>query len=285
MKNQKKIFEREVKVLTLTNQLLENKVDLMGNKLSETKKLLDEIQVEVKAMNSEVERTKNNMILYRKEFTEDVNMLKDKVMESQTEIKNCKSHMENSLNEKAVEITTLTTQMAATDKVIQDNKNIISHIENIENIIFCDQNIKRYTKLKWILHNYKYHFDIGMDVRSPVFYTQLSGYSFQLQVGWSGEKKEDLGVYLKLIRGCNYEKALEPFRMQYTFEIPDRNGNKHSHNISYSKIDANRKDFFTIHPTENEARFGFGSKILSMPMLQNYIINDMLTIYCMLEHF
>ena len=316
----KKVVERELEILILKNKLLENKVDLLGNQLGEAKNLLNEKQVEILLIKSEVEEIKNASLSQQliSPINEEVKMLKDKIIKSQDEIKITKRHLDNCLNRKATEMRTITARVSTNENLITNNFNnenllqdnitilkedvnkeikliknwqkevdttktkmndIISHMENIENIIFCDQNNKN-IKLKWILHNYEYHFDVGEKVYSPVFHTQINGYCFQLHIAWSGENKETLGVYLHLHHGRNYDKPLEQFRMQYTFEIPDKEGNSCCHTI-----DANDKLYLTIHPNENVVSKGFGpSNILMMPFLQNFIINDMLTIYCTLKH-
>ena len=53
--------------------------------------------------------------------------------------------------------------------------------------------------------------------------------------------------------------------------------------ISLSDIEANRDYAFTLLPGRNVCKMGLGSsKLLSMPDLNNYIINDMLSIQCRL---
>ena len=116
----------------------------------------------------------------------------------------------------------------------------------------------------------------------PIFLTQIKGYCFKLSVEWSGEKKENLELYLKVCRGCNYDKPLEPFRMPFSLEMVDNKGNILSKKISLSYIDDNREECFTLPPGQNECKFGCGYEFLSMPDLNNYILNDMLLIQCRL---
>ena len=92
-----------------------------------------------------------------------------------------------------------------------------------------------------------------------------------------------LSLSLYLWRGQNYNKALKAFMMKYTFEIPDKDGNRFSNIVTLSDINTNRGNCFTIHHNENRSRSPCGPNMLRMPMLQNYIINDMLTVYCTLE--
>ena len=97
------------------------------------------------------------------------------------------------------------------------------------------------------------------------------------------KKKENLGLYLKVCRGSNYDKPLEPFRTPYSLEMVDNKGNILSKNISLSVIEANREDCYTLPPGENECKLGRGfPQFLSMPNLNNYILNDMLSIQCRL---
>ena len=158
------------------------------------------------------------------------------------------------------------------------------NVTNIENILFCDSsNGCPDILIHWKLQNYQYHFDIGKRVCSPIFLTQIKGYCFKFCVEWSGEKKENLGLYFKLCCGSNYDKPLEPFRTTYSLEMVDNNGNILSKKISLSDIEANRDYAFTLLPGRNVCKMGLGSsKLLSMPDLNNYIINDMLSIQCRL---
>ena len=53
--------------------------------------------------------------------------------------------------------------------------------------------------------------------------------------------------------------------------------------ISLSDIKANREDCFTLPPGENKCKMARGfPQFLSMPDLNNYILNDMLSIQCRL---
>ena len=162
--------------------------------------------------------------------------------------------------------------------------NLKGHVTNIENILFCDSSYGCTDILiQWKLQNYQYYFDIGEDVYSPIFLTQIKGYCFKLLVEWSGEKKENLGLFLWVCRRSNYDKPLEPFRMPYSLEMVDNNGNILSKKISLSSIEANRERNFTLLPGENKCKMGRGFlQFLSMPNLNNYILNDMLSIQCRL---
>ena len=84
-------------------------------------------------------------------------------------------------------------------------------------------------------------------------------------------------------RKCNYERTLEPFRMQYTFDIYDKEGNRCYDRVLLPEIDKHREECFTIHDNVHKVRKGYGGKMLSIPSLPNYISNDMLTVYCALQ--
>ena len=241
----------------------------------------------------------------------DVKKLKDEVNNTNNQIEEIRSY----LDIKTDEFNNLSTQINATDKVIKDNfstlndkinneakgvnlindpqkevdeemKNIAKlkcHVNNIENILFCGPfDGCNDVLLQWKLQNYKYHFDIGEQVFSPIFLTQVKGYCFRLEVDWSGKKKKNLGLYLWLCRGNNY-KPLKPFRTPYSLEMVDNKGNISSKKISVSDIISVEERCFTIRPGENECEREYGfPDFLSKPDLNNYILNDMLSIQCRL---
>ena len=248
-------------------------------------------------------------------FTSEVKKLKDEVNKANNEIRATRSHVDKTLNIKTNEINKFSARVTTTEKTInklntlndevkrlsehinlmKDNQkdinnamekvdNLKGHVNNIENILFCESsNGCTDILIQWKLQNYQYHFDIGEDVFSPLFLTQIEGYCFKLWVRWSGEKKENLGLCLKVCRGSNYDKPLEPFRMPYSLEMVDNNRNILSRKVSLSEIEADREDCFTIPPGQNESKIGQGySNFLSMPNLNNYILNDMLSIQCRL---
>ena len=103
-------------------------------------------------------------------------------------------------------------------------------------------------------------------------------------VQWSGKEKENLGCIWMSV-GSNYDKPLEPFRMPYSLEMVDNKGNILSKKIPLSAIEARRVSSFTLLPGQNECECGCGfPQFLSMPDLNNYILNDMLSIQCRLTH-
>ena len=235
---------------------------------------------------------------------DNVKKLKDEVIDTNNQIEEIRSY----LDKKTDEFNNLSTKIDATENVIKDNfstlndkiskgaegvnlendpqkeiANLKHHVNNIENLLFCDSsNGCTDILIQWKLQNYQYHFDIGKPVYSPIFLTQIKGYCFKLLVAWSGEKKENLGLYLQVCRGSNYGKPLEPFRMPFSLEMVDNKGNILSKKISLSCIEGNRENYFILLPGRNECR-GFGGCLLfHMPDVDNYILNDMLSIQCRL---
>ena len=121
---------------------------------------------------------------------------------------------------------------------------------------------------------------VGEPVFSPIFLTQIKGYCFKLFVEWNGEKKENLGLFLWACRGSNYDKPLEPFRMTFSLEMVGNEGNIFSKKI---ETETEREDCFTLPPGQNQRKEACGyPQFLRMPNLNNYILNDMLSIQCRL---
>ena len=310
-------FKINMENLMLKNELLENKVNSIENQMLVSKKQLEEQQVEITSVKQEVEDVKSNLSEnikfhlskplndFQSSTNNDVKKLKDEVNNVNNQIEKIRSY----LDKKTDEFNNLSTKIDATENVIKDNfstlndkiskgaedvnlendqqkeiTNLKHHVNNIENILFCDSS--DYSKdiiVKWKLQNYQYHFDIGERVFSPIFLTQIKGYCFQLYVKWSGEEKEYLGLALKVCRGSNYDKPLEPFRMLYSLEMVDNNGNIFTMKISLAALETFRERCYTIHPGQNECESGYGfPQFLRMPDLNNYILNDMLSIRCRL---
>jgi len=174
-------------------------------------------------------------------------------------------------------------------KIIQDSLDearkitdtLQHHIGNIENIIFCDYADGSSVTLQWKLQNYQYYQKLGERVCSPVFFTQLQGYRFKLFIEWSGLERDKLDLCLILCSGSNYDEPLERFKMAYTLEMQDNQGNIMSYAIPLRQIESHTGKCFTIQPGASEAEYGFGcAPFLTMPELTNYIVNDMLSINC-----
>ena len=317
-KNQDLKHQSEIKMenLMLKNQLLEKNVNSIENQLLVSKKQLEDQQVEITSVKQEVEDVRSHLSEdikfhlskplndFQSSINNDVKKLKDEVNNTNNQIEEIRSY----LDKKTEEFNNLSTKIDAIENVIKDNfstlndkinkgaegvnlindpqkeiANLKHHVNNIENLLFCDSfDGSKDIIIKWKLQNYQYHFDIGERVYSPIFLTQIKGYCFKLFVNWSGENKEILELYLKACRGSNYDKPLEPFRMPYLLEMIDNQGNILSKKISLSQIETFREESFTLPPGQNECIQGRGYQFLRMPYLNNYILNDMLSIQCRL---
>ena len=297
-------LEIKIEDLVVKNQLLEKNVKPIENQLLVSKKQFEDQQVEITSVKQEVEDVKSNLnenIKFHlskplKDFqsstNNDVKKLKDEVNNTNNQIEEIRSY----LDKKTDEFNNLSTQIDATENVIgakgvnlendpqKEIANLKHHVNNIENLLFCDStDDSKDIIMKWKLQNYQYHFDIGKPVFRPIFLTQIDGYCFKLFVEWSGEKKENLGLFYCICRGSNYDKPLEPFRMPFSLEMVDNNGNILSTKISLPEIETLREEAFILPPGKNECKHGRGfSQFISMPDLNNYILNDMLSIQCRL---
>ena len=238
-------FDIKMENLMLKNQLLENKVNSIENQLFVSKKQLQDQQVEITSVKQEVENVRSNLSEdikfhlskplndFQSSTNNDVKKLRDEVNNANNQIEEIRSY----LDKKTDEFNNLSTKIDATENVIKDNfstlndkiskgakgvslendlqkeiANLKHHVNNIENILFCDSsNGCTDILIQWKLQNYQYYFHIGKDVFSPIFLTQVKGYCFKLYIKWSGEEKENLSLYFKLCRGSNYDKHLEPF--------------------------------------------------------------------------
>ena len=70
--------------------------------------------------------------------------------------------------------------------------------------------------------------------------------------------------------------------MPYSLEVVDNKGNIFSKKTTLSEIETFREKSFTLLPGQNKCERGCGHEFLSMPDLNNYILNDMLSIQCRL---
>ena len=313
----KQHFEIKMENLMLKNQMLENKVISIENQLFVSKKQLQDQQVDITSVKQEVEDVRSNLSEdikfhlskplddFQSSTNNDVKKIKDDVKNVNNQIEKIRSY----LDKKTDEFNNLSTKIDATENVIKDNfstlndkiskgaegvslendpqkeiANLKHHVNNIENILFCgSSNGCTDILIQWKLQNYQYYFDIGKRVCSPIFLTQIKGYCFKLLVEWIGENKEHVRLFLWVCRGSNYDKPLEPFRMPFSLEMVDNNGNTLSKKIPLSDFETLREEAFTILPGQNECKRGHGyPKFIRMSDLDNYIINDMLSIQCRL---
>ena len=296
----KKLFEgKQAEMKSLQSQVEEVK-----NKLIED---LNSFQKSTKYMEDQLSKT---VELNNSTTNTEIKKLKDNVKNLVT-----RSHVDKVFNNKADEINKLSARVTKSEKTIEDNFNALNdeinrqtenvnslkvyqeeidcamkkvnnlegHVTNIENLLFSDIS-KGSNKivLKWKLQNCQHYFDLAETVYSPIFYTQIKGYCFGMVVGWSGNNKETLNFYLRLCRGSNYYKELEPFNMIFSLGMVDNKGVTKLKDVSLSAINKCREDCFTLSPGENECKMGYRFHFLDRSLINNYISNDMLTMKCIL---
>ena len=99
------------------------------------------------------------------------------------------------------------------------------------------------------------------------------------------KEEGNIGLHFRLCRGKNIHKELKPFRVPHTLQIQDKEGQEECATTTLSDIDEHMDECFTIHLNEEEARNGYGRpKMLVMPSLKNFIIDDTLLISCVFQH-
>ena len=156
-------LEKEIEVLTLKNQLLENKVDFLGNQIVESKKLFEGKQAEIISFQSQVEEVKNKLIKDFNSLQKSTKYMEDqssKMLElnnstTNTEIKKIKdnvknlvtrSHVDKVFNNKDDEINKLSARVTKSEKTIEDNFNALNdeitrQTENINSLEVCQEEI------------------------------------------------------------------------------------------------------------------------------------------------
>ena len=295
----KKLFEgKQAQIKSLQSQVEEVK-----NKLIED---LNSSQKSTKYMEDQLSKT---VELNNSTTNTEIKKLKDQVKNLVT-----RSHVDKVFNNKAEEINKLSVRVTKSEKTIEDNfnalddeingqteninslkvcqeeidcamkkvNNLEGHVTNIENLLFCDISGSNKIVFQWKLQNYQHYFDLGERVYSPIFYTQIKGYCFKMYVYWNWSNKKRLWLALKLCRGRNYEKELEPFNMIFSLGLVGNNGVTTFKNVSLSEIIKFREGSFTLSPGENESKNGCGGALLDNCLINNYISNDMLTMKCIL---
>ena len=274
---------------------IKNQVDDAKNKLPDEMNMQPikspeinfKVNGELKKLTEEIKKANNEMKTARINIDKSISKRYSEI----NKVAVCVNAIEKSLEDKfdtlthkiskeAENINLITDWKKGVDRVIKNIGNLEHHVTNIENIMFCDTSED--IVLKWKLQNYQYRFDIGEAVFSPTFYTQVNCYCFKLLIEWTGEHKENMGLFLKLCRGRNYDKSIEPFNMSYSLEMVDNKGNKFSRMVSLSEIDRNRKTF-TLPAGKNECTNGRGFSIFLTTLdVKKYVVNDMLSISCTL---
>ena len=295
----KKLFEGKPSEI----KSLQSQVEEVKNKLIED---LNSFQKSTKYMEDQLSKT---LELNNSTTNTEIKKLKDNVKNLVT-----RSHVDKVFNNKADEINKLSARVTQSEKTIEDNFNALNdeinrqtenlnslkvcqeeidgarkkvnnlegHVTNIENLMFCDVSEgSNKIVFQWKLQNYQHYFDLGEIVYSPIFYTQIKGYCFKMWVHWSGDNKETLRCYLRLCRGSNYDKELEPFNMIFSLGMVDNKGVAKLVNVSLSVINQCR-EAFTLSPWQNESKEVNGYTFSNSSVVSNYILNDMLTMKCIL---
>ena len=295
-KTNNEINKLAVQVTTVDKKMKDNFITLNDK--------IDKDDVDVRCnLNENVKYYVNKSLNdFQSSTNNDVKKLKDEVNNTNNQIEEIRSYLDKNTDE----FNNLSTKIDATENVIKDNfstlndkinneaegvnlendpqkeiANLKHTVNNIENILFCDTSAGcKDVLLQWKLQNYQYYFDIGEPVWSPIFLTQIKGYCFKLVVVWT-EENEILALVLKVCRGSNYDKPVEPFKMSFSLEMVDNKGNISSRKTSLSDIETNR-EAFTLVPGSNECAGLGGYFLLHMSDVNNYILNDMLSIQCRL---
>ena len=154
-KNSIRRLEKEIEVLTLKNQLLENKVDLLGNQVVESKKLFEGKQAEIKSLQSQVEEVKNTLIEDLNSFQKSTKYMEDQLSKTlelnnsttNTEIKKLEDQVKNLVfNDTADEINKLSARVIKSEKTIEDNLNALNdeinrRTENVNSLKVCQEEI------------------------------------------------------------------------------------------------------------------------------------------------
>ena len=266
--------------VTTTEKVLKDKYNKLKGKI---KKCINSGESNFNRLNGKLNQGMNLITNCQKNIDQVKEKTDDQIDAMENVIKDNFSTLNDKINNEAEGVNLENDPQKKVDEEMKNIAKLKCHVNNIENILFCDSSGgSKDVLLKWKLQNYKYHFDVGDRVYSPIFLTQIKGYCFKLLVQWSGGKKENLELYLWVCRGSSYDKPLEPFRMPFSLEMVDNKGNIFSLKIPLSDIEANREKNFTLPPGEKECKFGRGYEFLSMPDLNNYILNDMLSIQCRL---
>jgi len=258
--------------LSLKKIILEQKVQSLENEVLLSKKQLEEKEIGIANIKSSQDKNSEELKRLRSmKLDGEIAKLKDSVKKSSTKQTNEMKKLQSSLT-------------ATKEQVEVAYNKWCAHITNIENVLFCDYSDgDEEIELEWNLPNYKYHFDVGEDVYSPIFLTNFKGYCFQLLVRWTGKNKGKLGIHLYLHRGSKHHEPLQPFNTPYTLSLMDKEGDLFSQTITVAEINEN-PEYFTIHPGKDiPEKIGYGfSRFVNGSQVLNYVSNDMLYIRCTL---
>ena len=268
--------------VTTTEKVLKGKYNKLKGKI---KKCINSGESNFNRLNGKLNQGMTLITNWQKNIDEVKEKIDDQIDAMENVIKDNFSTLNDKINNKADGVNLINDPQKEVDEEMKNIAKLKCHVNNIENILFCDSSDDcKDILLQWKLQNYQYHFDIGKDIYSPIFLTEVKGYCFKLSVAWNGKEKESLGLYLWVCRGSNCNKPLEPFQMPYSFEMINNNGNVLSKKTSLADIEAERKDCFTLHPGKNICDCGYGhNEFIKLPDLNNYILNDMVSIKCRLK--
>ena len=296
----KKLFEgKQAEIKSLQSQVEEAKNKLIEDLNSfqkSTKYMEDQLSKTVELNNSttntEIKKLKDNVknLVTRspvdKVFNntaEEINKLSARVAKSEKIIEDNFNALNDEINRQTENVNSLKVCQEEIDCAMKKVNNLEGHVTNIENLMFCDiSEGSNKIVLKWKLQNYQHYFDLGEIVYSSIFYTQIKGYCFKMVVKWIGNNKEKLWLGLKLCRGSNYKKDLEPFNMIFSLGLVDNKGVTKWKGVSLSTINWFREDCFTLSPGQNECKEGWWFHFLDSSVINNYISNGMLTMKCIL---
>ena len=297
----KKLFEgKQAEIKSLQSQVEEVKNKLIEdlNSFQKSTKYMEDqlskmVELNNSTTNTEIKKLKDNVknLVTRSHVdkvfnnkADEINKLSARVTKSENTIEDNFNALNDEINRQTENVNSLKVcQEEIDDCAMEKVNNLEGHVTNIEKLLFSGIS-KGSNKivLKWKLQNYQHYFDLGERVYSPIFYTQINGYCFKMWVDWTGNNKEILRLYLRLCRGSNYDKELEPFNMIFSLGMVDNKGVTKLKDVSLSEINKLREDGFTLSPGENECERGCRFDFLDNCLIHNYISNDMLTMKCIL---
>ena len=171
---------RENNDLKNKNQVLETKLDSLGNQLAVEKQLLCNNQSEIIDVKTQVGEMKKNLIENMKSsqkqsenvevqlskllkfdnssFTSEVNKLKDQVNKSNNEIRATRSHVDKTLNKKTDEINKLSARVTTTEKTVNKLNTLNDEVKRLsEQINLMEDNQKDINNAMEKVDNLKGH--------------------------------------------------------------------------------------------------------------------------------
>ena len=99
-----------------------------------------------------------------------------------------------------------------------------------------------------------------------------------MAIDWSSEKQGRLGIYLKLRHGNGpSRKSLPPFKVPYALGLANHRGGDP---LVYFISPGYRMDGIGTDIPGTEKRLCKRSELLPMSVLENFVMNDSITVYC-----